>query len=96
VGSDDKFDTDLYEGKLTAQNYILLGFSEKEYERVCEGWGSAFCLNCPYQEYMPDDCEGECESCERVCPCNRKYEYEKVRKLVMVAENNRIHSGILT
>lgn len=88
-------DNELNWGMITKANRASLSLSMPEFEAICEGFGTDFCLNCSFAELIPDTCpmsisqDSEmvtCAKCRRICPCNRSLNYEEVRKEIVKAE----------
>ena len=88
-------------GMITRGNRASLSLSTAEFGAVCEGFGTEFCMNCPFAVYIPNDCtmleadEGDecslcCTECKMVCPCNRTFLYDEVRREVVKAEIVRV------
>lgn len=87
-------ETKLCSGMLTLENCAALGVSRNELDRICEGFGTFVCSNCPFAKYIPEECEGDgdpntCIACKLVCPCNRTYRYDEVRRVVLRYEISR-------
>lgn len=94
-------DNELTWGMITKANRASLSLSEPEFNSVCEGYGTDYCLNCPFAVLIPDTCpmykacEGtdiRCASCHKVCPCNRTLDYMEVRKEIVKAEIVRVQT----
>lgn len=94
--------SDLVVAKISDKLRPVLNIAEEEYLHVCQGFGSDFCLECPYADLIPEDCPMEelgkgaqeiaCSICPLVCPCNRSVDYDKVLKDLMRFEINRVQS----
>lgn len=91
-------DNELTWGMITKGNRASLSLSIPEYEAICEGFGSDFCLDCSFTALIPEDClmqyiiDNEyivCSRCSKQCPCNRSLKYEEVRKEIIKAEIGR-------
>lgn len=99
------FDNDINVGVLFPRNCAsILCISPSTLEKLCQGFGTSFCCECDFFDYIPIDClmlqssdESEqvtCTLCTKLCPCNRTYRYEEVLREILKYENTRVNSKI--
>lgn len=91
--------TELSQGMLTPSNHNRLSIGKRVYERLCEGYGTNFCLDCCYAGLIPEVCPAItslghehiiCGTCNCVCPCNRTLNYATVKLDILRYEIKRI------
>lgn len=100
----DGHDNELIRAKLSSTNCQSISIAPGMLEKLCEGWGSDFCLQCPFTDLIPIKCqmgvqqEDEsvlCCKCELVCPCNRSLCYDKVLTEILRFESSKVMAKIL-
>ena len=104
MGGTSNFDNDGDLGVLSDKNCrSYISITPEALEHLCEGFGTAFCADCSYAEYIPDDCLMQepamdesipCVKCEQICPCNRTYHYDDVHTDVFRYEAERVNRKI--
>ena len=104
LGVTSNFDNDGDLGVLSDKNCrSYVSITPDALQHLCEGFGTAFCCDCPYVEFIPDECLMQapatdesipCIMCAHLCPCNRTYKYEDVRADVFRYEAERVNLKI--
>lgn len=101
---------DILSAKLSSANCTSLSIPKGMLGHICEGWGTAFCVTCPFSEGIPEACplrivsecseddsipQVECCACELVCPCNRTENYDDVQKAILLYDIERVMREVL-